>query len=162
MVEDAQGAPPRPWVTGSHKTHTVFRLIVTVCETVRGWTFSEHEFASRADELLASAIPSGGTRQIAHALFQEALIRELFLEALMLQQEHPGYLRAFKDADEQGRTVIADRLADAAALVFTKLVFKVGKGTARGVLEMMAGSLVQPPPPPEGTGVSGKASDPPR
>lgn len=138
-MNSAQSPPPRPWPTGEHEDYTAFRLLVTVAER-NGWVFSEHGFLGPADEKAANGMSSSGTRQIAYALLKEAMLREVFFEALILQSEDKEFLAAYAAADPDKKRQIESRLFKASRKVVLGTLDKWGPNMVRGVLGMMASS----------------------
>ena len=135
------GPPAKPWVSGVHPTHKVFRLSVSLCEDEFGNIWSDHEFATSEDERVASGLRYGGVPQIAHAMLSEAVVREVYTSALLMFGKDPKTLERWATADEEGRKVIEAELAKAANHVITTTVPKMLPTLVPGVLAMLRNLL---------------------
>ena len=140
QMTDPHKPPPRPWVRGKHKEHAVFHLGVRVCENEYGWTFSESDFADPQDRDIAAGLSSGGHRQIAYAMLNEACRREVFLDVLIHLSEKRDVLNGYRNGTPEERLAIEKDLSTTALTVMTKTLGKMMQPTVRGVLEMMMAS----------------------
>jgi len=84
--------PPLPWSKGTHEDHAVAVIEVLVCQSKPGAVFSAHTVQGPEDQAVLMTWPSGGQRQVAHALLVEALRREAVVGLLVKMTKDPEYL----------------------------------------------------------------------
>jgi hypothetical protein len=135
-------SPDKPWTPGKHPTYTAFRLQVNVCQDGDGNVWSDHDFASLADEQVAQGLPQGSIPQVAHALLTEAVRREAFLCALLELGNSPDLLEDTEKAQPDIERYTTH--------VITKALEKMVPGAVAEVLAMMKAQVEGSPPPSKG------------
>lgn len=131
-------SPDKPWVPGKHPTYSALRLRVNLCQDQHGNVWSDHDFETPADAVVAGSLPQGGVTQIAHALLTEAVRREAFLCALVELTKDPEYLRNYKGGTPEKRAAAEATLQEAVTFVITKALEKMAKPAVADVLAMMS------------------------
>ena len=130
-------SPMKPWQPGVYPTYTAFRLTVNICQDEFGNVWSDHEFSTPEDQVVASALAHGGVHQVAHALLTEAVRREVFTSALILMSRDSQFLGQWQAADSTGRNVREEELVRAALCVVTQTAEKMMPSAVAGVLTML-------------------------
>lgn len=120
-----------------HSTHTVFQLVVNICQDNLGRVWAEHDFLTSADRDVAASLPHGGVPQIAHALLSEAVFREVYTSALILMTRDPDFLPRWIAAEESQRRGLEQELQAAALHVLTKTPEKMLPNAISGILAML-------------------------
>ena len=124
--------------TGQYDGKTVVNLMVSICDLGNGGVQSAHDFATSEDADLASKMDSGGARQIAYALFSEALLREVYLDIIIQLKGDPGFMETYKAASEDDRRNIEDILGEKARRIMDRNLARMAPVAAREVLEMLS------------------------
>ena len=128
MIKNTDHSPEKPWVTGKHPDHTVYRLVVSICEDEHGRVWSEHDFASEEDAAICQATRNAGVEQTAHALLTEALRREAFVDALIILTRSHGILPPGTQ----------EEIVAAVTKVVTGKLPKALPSLVRGILDMIS------------------------
>ncbi|OHD24508.1 MAG: hypothetical protein A2Y38_07225 [Spirochaetes bacterium GWB1_59_5] len=131
-------SPPKPWTPGRHPTYTAYTLVVHVCEDEHGRVWSDHEFFTEGDALVAAGTRNGGVEQVAHALLTEALRREAFVDLLVKVSHDPALLGRLQQPAQ--REAMATEIEGVVARVITQVLPKALPGLVRGVLDMIVAS----------------------
>lgn len=122
----------------------MFRVQVEVAETPDGWVYSTHDFMGDEDCKLAIGMQSQGNRQIAFALTREATLRELYLDCLIKLSEDKDFLNRYVAASPEDKIKLEKQLATGATEIIAQTVANFAPKGAKGVLEMLAGSILTP------------------
>ena len=130
-------SPPKPWTPGKQPAYTAFRLVVNICQDEFGNVWSDHDFLTPEDEIVASGLQHGGVPQVAHTLLTEAVRREVFTSALMMLGQNP-HLLAQWDAAGEGRQQLERDISKAALHVITQTTSKMLPSAVPAVLAMIA------------------------
>lgn len=131
-------SPKKPWAKGAHPTYTAFRLVINICQDRDGNVWSDHDFESEGDRLLAVSLPQGGAPQIAHALMTEAVRREVFLCVLIEMTKDSEFLVNYVAANDETKATIETELVHATKYIITRSLDKMVPGSVAEVLAMMA------------------------
>jgi len=129
--------PPLPWKKGKSQDYTAFQLVVNVCQDEQGNVWSEHDFLSDEDQELARGLSQGGVPQIAHALLTEAVRRETFMCALIMQSKDPEFFQGWVKGTGEEKVAHEEQLGGYAQHVITRTLEKMGHRAAAGILAMM-------------------------
>jgi hypothetical protein len=113
-------------------------LLVSLRESDNGGVASIHKFATPEDEKNALEMETGGVRQIASAMFQEAMIRELYLDVLMKLQDNPLFIENYKAASPNEQRVMEKILGEQAHKIVTRNSLVMSEPAARTVLAMLS------------------------
>jgi len=130
-------SPNKPWITGVHPgEYTGYKLVVNVCEDALGRVWSDHEFASAEDEAAALSTNQGGAMQIAHALFTEAVRRELFVDVLTMMTQDPTFLvEKWGKGSPEEREKITTHLGEVAQELLRRKLVRMVPGLLLGLLQ---------------------------
>ena len=131
-------SPQKPWKKGRHPEYVSFSLVVNICQDEHGNVWSDHTFASSADEAIAGTMQQGAIPQIAHALLTEAVRREAFQTILVVLSHDPDLLTRWKQAKPEDRTKLQRGLEETVAKVVSLTTHKMASGSVTGVLDMLA------------------------
>jgi hypothetical protein len=99
---------------------TEVKLTVTVRSDANGAVLSTHDFTSPEDALQASKWTSGGLRQIAQALLNEAVRREAFTSLLVQMTADPEYAQRYQVADSTKRAEMEQQLSEKVQHILNK------------------------------------------
>lgn len=131
-------SPVKPWKPGTHPSYSAFRLLVNVCVDAGGNVWSDHNFFSVEDEVVARGLRQGGAPQVAHGLLTEAIRREAFMCALLSLTQDPSFFQRYKEADPAGKEALQTSVRDQTRQVISSVLGKMTPGLVAEVLEMMA------------------------
>jgi hypothetical protein len=131
-------SPNKPWIPGNHPDYAALRLRVNLCQDRQGNVWSDHNFETAADAVVARTLPQGGVPQIAHALLTEAVRREAFVCALVEMTKDPKFLARYKSSTPEEKASIEANLQKAATFVITKALEKMVGPSVADVLAMMS------------------------
>jgi len=131
--------PPKPWESGKHPTYTAYRLVITVCQDEFGNLWSEHDFLTPEDKVVAEGTRYQGVPQVAHALLTEAVLREVYTSAMVLMSRDPQFLVKIREESES-RQAVVEELAKGAQHVFSETAKKMLPGALTAVLNMLLSS----------------------
>jgi len=131
-------SPDKPWIPGNHPTYAALRLRVNLCQDHHGNVWSDHNFETAADAVVAGTLPQGGVPQIAHALLTEAVRREAFVCALVEMTKDQKFLARYKSGTPEEKARIEADLQKAATFVITKALEKMVGPSVADVLAMMS------------------------
>lgn len=130
-------SPAKPWQRGKQPTYTALQLTVNICQDEFGNVWSDHDFATPADQEIAAGLPQGGVLQVAHALLTEAVRREVFTSALVQMSQDPTYFALRLAPDGDSRRLLTIDLEKAVLHVLTTTMSKMLPGAVAGVLAML-------------------------
>lgn len=99
---------------------TEVKLTVTIRTDANGAVMSTHDFASPQDAEKASKWASGGLRQIAQALLNEAVRREAFTSLLVQMTADPEYAQRYRVADPVKRAEMEEQLSEKVQHILSK------------------------------------------
>lgn len=127
--------PSFPWKKGHNECYSCFSLEVKICQERTGEVWSLHDFLSEEDSKISSEIYSGGVEQIVYGLFTEAVRREAFLEALVIESQVGGCFQDFKN--EETREQAREKLKESVLKVSRSLLDKIVEGAVTEILTML-------------------------
>lgn len=84
--------PPMPWAVGQHAGHAVAEVTVQICRDRLDHVWSSHDLASEESREVVMQWPSCGLRQVAEALFVEAMKRDANLRVLRQMTRDPNFV----------------------------------------------------------------------
>lgn len=133
--------PSLPWNKAS-KDYDTFDIKVSICEQDREGcreVFSQHNFATPEDQVVARKLKSLGEEQISYALLVEALRREVYVQMLVeLGKNSPEFLVEYLVADETKKRVIEEQWGERLYTAVCSNISKMAIPTAKEVLEMLS------------------------
>ena len=115
-----------------------FKLEVQITEDDQGRLHSQHAFPSDQDQETAATMSTGGNRQVAQALFVEALRRECFLQAAILSGKKPDFLSLWVSSKEEEKRKLEDGMGEKATEILSASLHLLSSQAAREIMEMLA------------------------
>jgi len=134
---DSLQPPKELWEDGPNTSV----LEVRVHQDTDGRIWSVHQFKSATEEQKPRHWPGGGVRQLAYAFLTEALRREAFASIMVEMSKDNGFLKNFKEADAEKKTMMVAKLSLSSQAVLSNSSLKMGDGVAREILEMLSSQV---------------------